>query len=228
MLIKAKYRADGSFEKVKARLVSRGNHQDATLYEQKERTAPAVSLTAVLAAAAVAAGEKAEKTNFDITSAFTEAKMKKPVYMKLSRNVTEIYVKMYPDLLEFVDEKGEMTVLLLRAMYGCLEAAQLWYELMEKLLSSFGFQNSETEPCLWMKGGEEAWIQVLLYMDDGLVFTNSATLMSDFKKSMRSRFGDGVKFADGDVINYVEMLLDFSAPGVCRVSILTPKARSIM
>ena len=103
--------------------MSRGNHQDASAYAHEERTAPTVSLTATLATVAVAAGERAKVENFDITSAFTFATMKKKVYMLLDKTVSAIYVQLFPEVKQYVDAKGQINVQLLRALYGCLESA---------------------------------------------------------------------------------------------------------
>lgn len=218
LFLKAKYKADGEFEKIKARLVSRGNHQDASAYVQEERTAPTVSLTATLVAAAVGAGEKAKIENFDITSAFMYASMKKKVYMKLDKTVSAIYVQQFPEVQEYVDAKGEINVELLRAMYGCLEAAQLWNEHFAKRMTSAGYSNSVLEPCVWKKGDASSWIVVLIYVDDGLVVASDDNQMSEFKQHMQDWFGKGARFTPGPIINYVGMVLDFSKPGVCRVS----------
>ena len=218
MFLKAKFRPDGEFDKIKARLVSRGNHQDASAYAHEERTAPTVSLTATLATVAVAAGERAKTENFDITSAFTFATMKKKVYMLLDKTVSAIYAQLFPEVKQYVDAKGQINVQLLRALYGCLESAQLWYELLSKLMISAGFKNSVLEPCVWKKGDKDSWIVVLIYVDDGLVVASDDGKMAEFKKQMSEWFRENVKFTPGPIINYVGMVLDFTVPGVCRVS----------
>ena len=55
MFLKEKFFPDGTFDKLKARLVANGNMQDRSLYVTSSVSSPAVALTSVFMSAGIAA-----------------------------------------------------------------------------------------------------------------------------------------------------------------------------
>eukprot|EP01042_Synura_sphagnicola_P003740 gene3740-4662_t len=73
--VKAKYKPDGSFDKLKARLVAGGNMQDRSMYEAKDISSPTVKQESVMMIAAIAAQEKRNVVTVDITGDYLNADM---------------------------------------------------------------------------------------------------------------------------------------------------------
>ena len=68
----------------------------------------------------------------DIKGAFVQTPMEGPdVYMHICRRIVAHLLMMYPELLEFVQAEGSIIMLLLKAMYGCVQASRLWYDFHE-------------------------------------------------------------------------------------------------
>ena len=82
--------AAGSFEKLKARLVDRGNQQDKTLYE--DLAAPTVSTSFTFAVLSIAAAEHRTLAALDIGGAFLNASMETgvQVHMRLDKTMTRM------------------------------------------------------------------------------------------------------------------------------------------
>ena len=73
MFLKQKNNPDGSFNKLKARLVAGGDQQDKGLYE--DLSSPTVSTSAVFTLLAVAAHENRRVAVVDISGAYLNADM---------------------------------------------------------------------------------------------------------------------------------------------------------
>ena len=55
---------------------------------------------------------------------------------------------MYPVYAEYVQLDGSIITQLLKAMYGCIQASKLWYDLLIVTLMGAGYVVSETDPCV--------------------------------------------------------------------------------
>ena len=138
MFLKDKYLSSRVFEKLKARLVAGGDQQDKTLYENL--SSPTVSTTIVLTVAAIAAMERRIVTVLDIGGAFLNANMDSTgiiVHMRLDRVMTAMLLQIDESYREFLEPDGTLVVALDKALYGCVEAAMLWYnDFCTKLIAN--------------------------------------------------------------------------------------------
>ena len=89
MFLKRKDKADGYFEKLKARLVARGDMQEQ--FEDDDKSTPSVATTAAFAVAAIAAGEEREVGTLDVTGEFLQAPMElEGIYVIIERDIAEM------------------------------------------------------------------------------------------------------------------------------------------
>jgi hypothetical protein len=103
-------------------------------------SSPTASLQAVLMIAAIAAKECRHVKSADIHGAYLNADMEEEVHMEINEILTSLPLTIRPELAEFVDEDGKLTVLLEKAMYGCGESARLWYNTFSTYLINEGFK----------------------------------------------------------------------------------------
>jgi hypothetical protein len=95
-----------------------------------------------------------------------------PIYMKIGRDLASKVVKLYPEYKEFIDEKGNLFVEMLKAMYGCVQASLLWHRLLVKVLKGMGFEQSEVDPCV-MRLIDNLMVHIIMiYVDDLLLFAS--------------------------------------------------------
>ena len=92
VFIKEKYKPDGLFDKLKARLVAGGNQQDRTVYSDNETSSPTVSTCAVFIVAAITAKERREVATIDFAGAYLNADMKRRVLMTFDPILTQLIV----------------------------------------------------------------------------------------------------------------------------------------
>jgi hypothetical protein len=144
-----KFLANGAFDKMKARLVSHGNYQDKNDFP--DRSSPTVAIHSVMMVLALYAGclDQYEVCKIDVKGAFIQTPMEgDPIYMRIGRDLASKVVKLYPEYNEFIDEKGNLFVEMLKAMYGCVQASLLWHRLLVKVLKGMGFEQCEVDPCV--------------------------------------------------------------------------------
>ena len=137
---------------VKARSVAVGSKQ--RLWMNKEETAsPTVSLEAILLTCVMDAFENCEVAVVDIPNAFIQTLHEgKPVFIKIKGKLASILCKCAPHIYEpFVtQEKGQPTlyVKVLKAIYGLLESALLFYKKLRKDITKIGFKVNPYDPCV--------------------------------------------------------------------------------
>ena len=94
------------------------------------------------------------------------------VYMRICRRIVAYLLMMYPELSEYLQADGSIITLLLKAMYGCVQASRLWYDLLIKVLCSRGYVILESDPCVLRRVVDRLIFIRLLYVDDLLIFAD--------------------------------------------------------
>ena len=218
MFLKEKFLATGEFEKLKARLVAGGDQQDKNLYD--DLSAPTVSTSAVFTILSIAAHEGRHAAVVDIGGAFLNAEMKTgvDVHMRLDRTMSELMTRLDPEYKKYLDNKGCVTVLLDRALYGCVESAALWYENLRETMQSLGYERNPYEICVFNKRDANG-IQctATVHVDDLFIASKSPEMIDHLTLGLKSRYGE-ISKTQGTVLNYLGMTFDLSHPGEARVS----------
>jgi len=227
MFIKAKYKPDGTFDKLKARLVAGGDMQDRSIYDESEISSPTVSVTAVNAIAAIAAAEGRKVVTADVTGAYLHAQINRKVYMRVKPEITQILAQKYPMYVEYIWPDGTLVLLLQMAMYGCVESSKLWYENITGLLAKHDFKINLTEPCVWNKeyrgdkagntDGEAIQLTVCIYVDDLMITCKDGGKIEQLLEVLRNTYG-GITASYGAVHNYLGMVYNFETAGMVRIS----------
>jgi hypothetical protein len=168
-----KYFANGELDKVKARLVSHGNQQDQEKFP--DHSSPTVAIHSVLMVLALFAGNMKEHAicKIDVKGAFVQTPMKgEKIYLKVGKDIAKHVVELCQEYAGFVNEDGVMYVKMLKAMYGCVQASLLWYQLLIRVLSGIGFSVCEVDQCVMRLIVDG----ILIYVDDLLVFATREVL----------------------------------------------------
>jgi hypothetical protein len=219
MFLKDKYLASGAFEKFKARLVAGGDGQDKELYENL--SSPTAATSSVLSVAAIAASENRHVVTVDIGGAFLNADMEPTgvkVHMRLDKIMTSMLVQIDKSYSPFVMPDGCMIVQLDKALYGCVEAASLWYKNLRSKLVAWGFTENPYDLCVFNKVGRDGkQITVALHVDDLLVTCENLKTIDSFGAYLDSQYPQ-TTVRRGKVIDYIGMTFDFSTPGEVKVT----------
>ena len=219
MFLKDKYLASGAFEKFKARLVAGGNQQDKGLYENL--SSPTAATTSLLTTASIAAAENRFVMIVDIGGAFLNASMHPTgviVHMRLSALMASILVKIDPSYTNFLESDGTLVVKLDKALYGCVEAAALWFEDIEGKRLAYGFIQNPYDACVFNRVGRDSkQTTVVLHVDDLFVTSEKFEDLNDLDLYLKSVYID-TKSRTGEVIDFVGMTFDFTQNGSVKVT----------
>jgi hypothetical protein len=211
MFLVRKYLADGSFDKVKARLVADGRDQDAELYPNKSLPTVAIhSVFTVLGLAATKAWRIVVK--IDVKGAFVQPPMSgEPTFMRLDPKVSKYAMELFPNLKSMVEEDGCLYTVLLKAMYGCVQASALWYSMIRAELEKLGYSVGPTDPCVFVKQvGDRIYI-LLLYVDDILAIVDKEEA-EKIQAHLVAKFVS-VQFEEGGRLSYLGMEIDVTVAG---------------
>ena len=213
MFMKEKKTATGEFDKYKGRLVAGGDQQDKELYENL--AAPTAASASTFTIAAIAAHEHREIATIDIGGAFLHAKMDKSVAtvrMRLDRLLTEMVVELDKTYKRYVSNQGTLVVELDRALYGCVEAAVLWYNCITDTLKDYGFTPNAYDCCVLNKEDPRGQITVVLHVDDLLITCTDNKQIEELNQMLMVRYGE-TKLKQGKVLDYLGMTFDFLTEG---------------
>jgi hypothetical protein len=168
MFLKMKNKPDGTFDKLKARLVANGSQQDFTTEQRIANSSPTASLASILMIAAIAAKERREVVTVDVKSAYINARMPEDdvVDILIEPSIATELVKLAPDFSSTLRRDGSMVVNLKGALYGTQQAAKLWYLDISKYLISLGFVTNDKDSCVFNLKTDDTQLTAVLYVDD--------------------------------------------------------------
>lgn len=167
---------DGNIDRYKARLVVKGCSQIEGIDFDKT-FAPVARHETIRMFISVAAQKGFILKQFDIKTAFLHGKISETIYMR------------QPD--GFDDGTGRVC-LLLKSLYGLKQAPRAWNEVFTSFLSKYGLVQSKSDPCLFV--GDD--INLVIYVDDGLIAARSVGAAEEFLNSLKDRFEATIKNAD--------------------------------
>jgi len=216
MFLKEKFLSTGEFEKLKARLVAGGHMQDKSLYD--DISSPTVATTAVFMIAAIAAKEGRTVATLDIKAAYLNADMVgRKVYMKLDPVMASILSKLAPQYIPYLLPDGSLIVVLDKALYGCVEAAKLWFDNLAATLEKGGFVKNPMDPCVFNLGEGADQCTIVVHVDDLMITAKDPSVVENAIKMLSDAY-KGVSCNRGVKHSYLGMTFDFSLSGKVKIS----------
>ena len=171
---KVKLNADGTFLKLKSRLVARGNEQEEGV-NFLETYSPVVRTATVRMVLHFAVTAKWDIRQLDVKNAFLHGDLSETVYMR------------QPSGFEDEDHPGHVC-LLRKAIYGLKQAPRAWFDKFSSYLLEFGFLCNTGYPSLfvYLKGKDVMFL--LLYVDDMVITGNNKDLLHQLLHSLKKQF----------------------------------------
>jgi hypothetical protein len=207
-----KYKADGSFDKDKCRLVLLSNlrNQDS-IGETFCPTVNPISVFTQLNLAAVREGTSLAA--YDIKGAFLLTPMQdgKRMFMKVGKDLSEHWVKLYPQRKRWVQADGSIYFELKRYVYGLHEAPKEFNGLLDKHLREMGFTSSKADACLYTKKVEAGVLILSVHVDDMLLTCPTAELRQWFEVEMEKHFQLVKQY---DKVSYLGMTITAGSRGI--------------
>jgi hypothetical protein len=212
--------------KVKGRGCADGRKQ-RRYTDRADAASPTVATEAVFLTAVIDALENRDVAVIDIPGAFMQVDLDdETIHVRLTGKMVELLLeidhKMYEPYL--VRERGEMImyVELLKALYGTMRAARLFWERLSRQLVNWGFTPNPYDSCVVNKMVDDKQLTVAWHVDDLKISHVSAKVVDDFIADLDSEFGKETPLlkSRGKVHDYLGMTLDFSVPGQVTITMI--------
>ena len=173
-LFRLKYLPDGTIDKRKSRLVTRGYKQQVGI-DYFETFSPVIKSTTIRTVLNIAASRDWCLRQIDINNAFLQATLTEEVYMTQPPG--------------FIDpDKPNHVCRLNKAIYGLKQAPRVWYDELKTFLLQLGFRNSVADTALFVLQHGTTLIYLLVYVDDIVVTGNNQPLVEKVLASLANRF----------------------------------------
>jgi Reverse transcriptase (RNA-dependent DNA polymerase). len=208
MFLKEKYDGLGNFEKLKGRLVADGRMQDKSLYGDK--ISPTAKIDSIMMELSIAVEKRRKIAKVDIGGAYLNAYIDDgdEILMELSKELTKILLELFPELREFVDDgSGKLIVRILKALYGLVQSAALWYSALTTFLKSLGFYANKVDNCVMNMTDGGRSVTIILYVDDILILSEKDEDIHWLIDVLKDEYGE-LTVETGDQFTYLGMVLN--------------------
>ena len=172
-IYKKKRGSDGKVETFKARLVEKGYTQKEGI-DYEETFSPVAMLKSIRILLAVAASLDYEIWQMDVKTAFLNGNLNEDIYMQQPEGFK-------------AKGKEHMVCKLQRSIYGLKQASRSWNISFDQAITSFGFEKSPDEPCVY-KRIQAQKVVLVLYVDDILLIGNDKQVLSGVKDWLHKQF----------------------------------------
>jgi hypothetical protein len=216
-IVKEKFNLNGESTSMKTRVVTGGNGQKLEDIPERLRSAPTTATSSVNTIASIAASRNMEIATVDIKQAYLNADMESDVFMWIPQPVADVLCDRDKTFLPFLNKNGKVLVKLLKAQYGCVESAKLWYNHISTAIKGYGFQVNPFDQCLFQRQEGDIWTYITLYVDDLLIVSDEKDRVDDTIKRLTDTYTD-ITVKRGKIHEYLGMKFDFSNPGEVFIS----------
>ena len=175
IVLKVKHRADGAFDKYKARLVARGFLQKLGV-DFFSTFSPMATLTSIRILLAIAVHNGLDIVHADIPQAFLKARLDTDIWLQLPPGIT------------FKDKDGKILkcVKLIRSLYGLRDSPSNFNKELVRFMKSAGFKQLECDKCIFFHFDEatKKFVLVGCEVDDLIITGNDTACIARFKKKL--------------------------------------------
>jgi len=213
---------------VKGRCVYEGS-KTRPYFTKEETASPTASAESIFITATIDAHKEHDFMTADIPNAFIQASLEnlkdgdEKVVMKVTGMLVDLLVKVAPDVYGpfVVFENGRKVLYLqvLRALYGMLQAALIWYKKFRSDLESIGYVFNPHDPCIANKMIDGKQHTIRFHVDDIMASHVSSLINDKFADWFNSMYGHCGKVKQTRVHfhHYFAMHFDFSHRGQVRI-----------
>jgi hypothetical protein len=174
-LFRHKFKADGSLERYKARLVVNGNSQTVGI-DCEDTFSPVVKPATIRTVLSLAVSRSWPIHQLDVKNAFLHGELNETVFMHQPPG--------------FYDQRAPNFVCRLKkSLYGLKQAPRAWYTRFANYITSHGFRSSACDNSLFIYNQDSSnTAYLLLYVDDIILTASNNTLLRDIIATLSREF----------------------------------------
>ena len=158
-----------------ARYVLLGESYQVIAIDNEETFSPVAMLKSIRILLAVAASLDYEIWQMDVKTAFLNGNLNEDIYMQQPEGFK-------------AKGKEHMVCKLQRSIYGLKQASRSWNIRFDQAITSFGFEKSPDEPCVYKRIQAQKVVFLVLYVDDILLIGNDKQVLSGVKGWLHKQF----------------------------------------
>lgn len=171
---KNKIGLDGEISRRRSRFVARGFTQRYGL-DYDETYAPVVKYDSLRAILSIAAEKDLEMLQVDVKTAFLYGDIDEEIYVQQPQG--------------FVVAGQENKVCHLhKGLYGLKQSPRIWNQKLNDTLTTFGFKSCSADPCVYIRDINEEYTILGIWVDDGIVCSNSVSVNKEIVSYLSSHF----------------------------------------
>ena len=211
MFLKEKFKADGTFDKLKARLVAgeKSGRFDGS-DPLTDPSSPTVDFLTVCLILNLICNDGLKVAVADVKGAYLNAPIDEEVYLVMDPITAEIFVRSRPQYKSMLRQDGRLACLINRALYGLAQSGALWYTHIKATLELDDYTCIKFhDRCLFHKrrGTERSYI--LLYVDDLLIAGSTDKIIEDTLRHLENTY-QTLTIQRGTKFSYLGMTLTFT------------------
>jgi hypothetical protein len=224
--------SEKSDKTVKGRLVYEGS-KTRQYFTKEENYSPTASNESIFLTAVIDAHENRDVMTNDIPNAFIQAHLPnlkdgdEKVVMKTTGKLVDLLVRIAPNVYGpfVVFDKGRKVIYLqvLKALYGMLQAALLWYKKFRSDLEEINYVFNPYDGCVANRNYDTNGVSnqhtIRFHVDDLMCSHVDPQVNTNFYKWLNRKYGHvgEVKCTRGKIHKYLGMTFDFSLPGKVQI-----------
>lgn len=173
-VFRVKTKADGTLDKLKARLVARG-YEEMARVDYMETFSPVVKFTTIRLVFTLAATRNWSIQQIDVNNAFLNGDLEEDIYMVQPQGFEDS---------EFPDYVCKLH----KSLYGLKQTPRAWYDKLKTAVMGLGFTRSDSDFSLFFRNVDGVLLLILVYVDDILITGDSSEQVLQVIKALHSQF----------------------------------------
>lgn len=173
-VFRTKLHADGTLDKLKAKLVAKGFNQQEGI-DFLETYSPVVRTATVRSVLHVATIMDWDIKKLDVKNAFLHEDLVETVYMTQPAGFED-------------QSKPDYVCKLKKALYGLKQSPRAWFDKFSTFLLEFGFVCSKKDPSLFIYTKDRNVILLLLYVDDMVITGSGSEMLTQLIQELNKHF----------------------------------------
>ena len=183
-LFRHKFHTDGTLARYKARLVANGSSQQQGI-DCEETFCPVVKPATIRTVLSLTISQQWPIHQLDVKNAFLHGHLQETVYMHQPPGFRD---SQHPDYVCHLQ----------RSLYGLKQAPRAWYQRFAQYVIRLGFQQSRTDPSLFIYHTVSATSYPVLYVDDIILTASTIDLLRQIITQLSREFA----MTDLGALNY--------------------------
>jgi hypothetical protein len=187
-------------------------------------TAPTVSIEALMMSCVIDAKEERDVATADIPGAFMQADMDEIVYIRLEGVMVDMLMELdstkYAPHIITQHGKKVLYVQLIKALYGTLRAALLFWRTLSETLTDQGFSINPYDQCVANKLVNGRQCTVLWHADDLKISHADHEVVTSVLNTLSKKFRKDapMTITRGKIHDYLGMKIDYSDRGKVKIT----------